>query len=110
MINIQSQQFQQTISNEISFKGVGLHSGELCELTLFPAPINYGIKFNYQKRDNCAVCDNSSLQEVLNLNEVPLAGYFPTKNQLKKKSTYPLRLLFCNNNYICPLYVMPRFS
>lgn len=52
---------------------------------------------NYQKRDNCAVCDNSSLQEVLNLNEVPLAGYFPTKNQLKKKSTYPLRLLFCNN-------------
>jgi SAM-dependent methyltransferase len=51
----------------------------------------------YQKRNECAVCNNSSLQEVLNLNEVPLAGYFPTKNQLEEKSTYPLKLLFCDD-------------
>ena len=36
-------------------------------------------------------------KEVLNLNDVPLAGYFPTKNQLDEKSTYPLKLLFCDN-------------
>ena len=29
---------------------------------------------DYQVRDECAVCGNTSLQEVLNLNEVPLAG------------------------------------
>jgi 2-polyprenyl-3-methyl-5-hydroxy-6-metoxy-1,4-benzoquinol methylase len=52
---------------------------------------------DYQKRNECAVCDNTSLQEVLNLNEVPLAGYFPTKNQLEEKSIYPLRLLFCDD-------------
>ena len=40
---------------------------------------------NYQKRNECAVCENTSLQEVLNLNEVPLAGYFPTKKQLEEK-------------------------
>ena len=51
----------------------------------------------YQKRNKCAVCDNSSLQEVLNLNEVPLAGYFPTENQLEEKSAYPLKLLFCDD-------------
>ncbi len=52
---------------------------------------------DYQKRNECAVCDNSLLQEVLNLNEVPLAGYFPTKKQLEEKSTYPLKLLFCDD-------------
>ena len=52
---------------------------------------------DYQKRNECAVCDSTSLQEVLNLNEVPLAGYFPTKNQLEEKSTYPLKLLFCDD-------------
>ena len=52
---------------------------------------------DYRVRNECAVCDNTSLQEVLNLNEVPLAGYFPTKRQLEEKSTYPLKLLFCND-------------
>ena len=42
---------------------------------------------DYQVRNECAVCDNSSLQEVLNLNEVPLAGYFPTKNQLEENAS-----------------------
>ena len=52
---------------------------------------------DYQKRNECAVCDNPSLQEVLNLNNVPLAGYFPTKNQLDEKSIYPLKLLITLN-------------
>ena len=51
----------------------------------------------YQKRCECAVCDNKNLQEVLNLNDVPLAGYFPTENQLNEESAYPLRLLFCDD-------------
>jgi methylation protein EvaC len=52
---------------------------------------------DYLKRNECAICENPSLIEVLNLNEVPLAGYFPTKNQLEEKSTYPLKLLFCDD-------------
>jgi SAM-dependent methyltransferase len=51
----------------------------------------------YQKRNRCAVCDNKNLQEILNLNDVPLAGYFPTENQLNDRSAYPLRLLFCDD-------------
>lgn len=36
---------QKTISNRIKFKGIGLHSGTESELTLIPAPANYGIIF-----------------------------------------------------------------
>jgi len=36
---------QQTISNSISVKGIGLHTGNLVELTLEPAPVDNGIKF-----------------------------------------------------------------
>ena len=43
---------------------------------------------DYQVRNECAVCDNTLLQEVLNLNEVPLAGYFPTENQLEEISSF----------------------
>ena len=52
---------------------------------------------DYLKRNECAICENPSSIEVLNLNEVPLAGYFPTKSQLDEKSTYPLKLLFCDD-------------
>jgi len=51
----------------------------------------------YVERNVCAVCDNSNLQKVLDLNKVPLAGYFPTKSQLNDKSSYPLKLLFCDD-------------
>ena len=36
---------QQTISNSTSLKGIGLHTGNLVELTLEPAPVDNGIKF-----------------------------------------------------------------
>lgn len=36
---------QRTLANEISLKGVGLHTGKEVTLTLKPAPINYGYAF-----------------------------------------------------------------
>ncbi len=51
----------------------------------------------YTKRNECAVCENDNLQRVLDLKKVPLAGYFPTKNQLDDESSYPLKLLFCDD-------------
>jgi len=38
---------QNTISKEIYFEGVGLHSGDKVRLTLKPAPVNTGIVFIY---------------------------------------------------------------
>ncbi len=38
---------QNTISKEIHFEGVGLHSGDKVRLTLKPAPVNTGIVFIY---------------------------------------------------------------
>ena len=37
--------FQQTLKNSINFKGVGLHSGKLCELRIIPAKEDVGIVF-----------------------------------------------------------------
>lgn len=55
---------------------------------------------DYNKRTECASCNANSffnLIEILDLKQVPLAGYFPTKEQLKDESSYPLKLLLCNN-------------
>mgnify|MGYP003638766110 CR=1 FL=1 len=52
----------------------------------------------YNKRKKCSVCDSNNFIEVLDLHQVPLAGYFPTKEQLKDNSCYPLKLLFCNES------------
>ena len=48
----------------------------------------------YIKRTKCASCNNDNFVNILDLGTVPLAGYFPTKNQLNKESKYPLNLLF----------------
>jgi UDP-3-O-[3-hydroxymyristoyl] N-acetylglucosamine deacetylase len=37
--------YQRTLSKNVHFSGIGLHSGKKVDLTLKPAPINYGIKF-----------------------------------------------------------------
>ena len=37
--------FQTTIKKEISFKGIGVHSGEFVEAKVLPAPANSGIRF-----------------------------------------------------------------
>ncbi|WP_130733749.1 bifunctional UDP-3-O-[3-hydroxymyristoyl] N-acetylglucosamine deacetylase/3-hydroxyacyl-ACP dehydratase [Flavobacterium sp. J27] len=36
---------QKTIANEVSLKGVGLHTGQLVEMTFKPAPVNNGFTF-----------------------------------------------------------------
>jgi len=37
--------YQRTLSKNVRFSGIGLHSGKKVQLTLKPAPINHGIKF-----------------------------------------------------------------
>ena len=41
------------------------------------------IERGYQKRETCAGCGGSSFETILDLGVVPLAGYFPTKEQLR---------------------------
>lgn len=36
---------QQTIKNQVSISGIGLHTGAECKMTFKPAPENYGIRF-----------------------------------------------------------------
>ena len=54
----------------------------------------------YNKRKKCSVCDSNNFIEVLDLHQVPLAGYFPTFEQVRSKqeSKYPLKLLLCNES------------
>ena len=42
---IDSDKFQNTIKDIVSIQGTGLHSGIPCNVDLFPAPCNYGIRF-----------------------------------------------------------------
>tara|TARA_Y100001938_G_scaffold148787_1_gene233505 strand:- start:553 stop:1794 length:1242 start_codon:yes stop_codon:yes gene_type:complete len=51
----------------------------------------------YNKRISCASCGGHSFETILNLGDVPLAGYFPNKDELKTQSKYPLSLLVCND-------------
>ncbi len=51
----------------------------------------------YESRDCCAGCDNNNFLTILELGEVPLAGVFPTEEELSLESKYPLNLLFCKN-------------
>ena len=50
----------------------------------------------YRKRECCASCESKQLKTILDLNDVPLAGYFPKEEELDNVSSYPLRLQFCN--------------
>ena len=38
-------QFQQTLRNNYSFEGKGLHTGKVAKMTVCPAPVNTGIVF-----------------------------------------------------------------
>ena len=49
----------------------------------------------YSKRLSCGSCGSDSFETILDLGDVPLAGYFPTKEQLKEESKYPLSLVVC---------------
>ena len=58
---------QQTISNSISVKGIGLHTGNLVELTLEPAAVDNGIKFIRvdKKNDNLIEAIWSNVSETV---------------------------------------------
>jgi len=58
---------QQTISNSISVKGIGLHTGNLVEITLEPAAVDNGIKFIRvdKKNDNVIEAIWSNVSETL---------------------------------------------
>ena len=58
---------QQTILNSISVKGIGLHTGNLVELTLEPAAVDNGIKFIRvdKKNDNVIEAIWSNVSETI---------------------------------------------
>ena len=58
---------QQTISNSISVKGIGLHTGNLVEVTLEPAAVDNGIKFIRvdKKNDNVIEAIWSNVSETV---------------------------------------------
>ena len=58
---------QQTILNSISVKGIGLHTGNLVELTLEPAAVDNGIKFIRvdKKNDNVIEAIWSNVSETV---------------------------------------------
>jgi UDP-3-O-[3-hydroxymyristoyl] N-acetylglucosamine deacetylase/3-hydroxyacyl-[acyl-carrier-protein] dehydratase len=71
--------FQQTIKNEISISGNGLHSGKSVTITLKPAPAGHGIKF--QRIDlegmpildaNCDWVSNSERSTTIEKNGIKL--------------------------------------
>jgi len=49
--------FQQTIKDQFSISGVGLHTGQECKVTFKPAPSNFGIKFKRIDIDDKPVID-----------------------------------------------------
>ena len=51
----------------------------------------------YEPREYCASCDGNNFEVILDLGVVPLAGYFPTHDELENESKYPLSLLVCND-------------
>ena len=51
----------------------------------------------YKKRECCASCESKNLKTILNLNDVPLAGFFPKEEELDTVSSYPLELQMCDD-------------
>lgn len=48
---------QKTLANKVTFSGHGLHTGKLCNMTIYPAEANYGYKFVRTDLDNAPVID-----------------------------------------------------
>ena len=67
---------QYTISNEISFSGIGLHSGKLVKIRLMPAKENNGINFIFKKKKIKASWSNSEISQLctkIKFNEIYLS-------------------------------------
>jgi SAM-dependent methyltransferase len=54
----------------------------------------------YKKRTKCASCDNTQLDSILKYGEVPLAGYFPSKDEIDNEELFDLNVLFCSKCYL----------
>ena len=49
----------------------------------------------YHKREKCAICGNTDLKPILRYGDVPLAGSFPSKEDIENEKLYNLDILFC---------------
>lgn len=49
----------------------------------------------YKKRTKCAICGNEEFTTILSFGEVPLAGFFPKKEELNNFTRYDLNILYC---------------
>lgn len=50
----------------------------------------------YKKRKECAICGNESLITIIDYGKVPLAGFFPKKEELNDIKKYDLGLQYCD--------------
>jgi len=53
------------------------------------------MKNQHVKRNKCAICANKNLETIIKYGEVPLAGDFPSKEELKIERKFNMDLLFC---------------
>ena len=98
---------QATINSEISFKGVGLHSGKISELTLIPAEINHGIWF---KRTDILGTNNMIEAIYSNVNDKPLCTRLENECGVSVSTVEHLMaaLAGCGvQNIFCLLYTSP---
>jgi len=53
---------------------------------------------DYKKRLACACCKIpiDDMHIVLDLGDVPLAGFFPSASEKHEKSSFPLKLMYCD--------------
>lgn len=52
---------------------------------------------DYKHKESCASCGSLNLSTILNLKNIPLAGYFPLKEELENLSSHPLKLQICES-------------
>lgn len=58
------------------------------------------MKTEYKKRTNCAICNNTNLETIIKYGEVPLAGDFPSGDDLLNERKYNMDLQFCDKCYL----------
>jgi len=54
---------------------------------------------NYKARTNCAFCEGTSLEEIIDFGEVALAGGFLKPEKFAAEQRFPLRVHFCRDCY-----------
>ena len=54
----------------------------------------------YYSRKSCRFCKGKNFVEILNFGNVPLAGAFIEKNDIKNEKFYPLKINYCINCFL----------